>query len=304
MDKYRIDDFLNMTWLRPENVVWDARASSLIGDELVHTNQNILDIGIGNGYFSFMTLGGKFKKEYDWYYNVNTEGFLDNEDIYNTLKIKNIKDFIEKPAIKQVSLAIDHKDSLLEQVKQLNFVDRTLVHDANKNIDFSDMNIDIVYSNILYWLDKPIEVLKNIDNQLKKGSKVILVFPNENFYKFARSYNKESKIWTLLNRGRADSIMWRMNIGDFEKKLQQETSFKIEKFQIYLSEFNIKCWDIGFRPFSSPLIKMANSLNPSFRLEIKDEWVETAKPFVNHIMEDELLNGDKNGVFNFVVLRK
>ncbi|CUU87374.1 hypothetical protein [Campylobacter hyointestinalis] len=59
---YRIDDFLNMTWLRPENVVWDCIASSLIGSELLKDDSKILDIGIGNGYFSFMTLGGGSKR--------------------------------------------------------------------------------------------------------------------------------------------------------------------------------------------------------------------------------------------------
>lgn len=302
MKDYRIDDFLNMTWLRPENVVWDSMASFLISNELLKDNKKILDIGIGNGYFSFMTMGGRFKKEYDWYYNVNTNGFTDNEDIYNTIKINNIKDFIQKPTVKKIELAIDHKDNLLKQVDQLDFVNKTIVHDANKSISFSE--IDIVYSNILYWLNDPIKVLQNIDNQLNNGTKVVLVFPNENFYKFARSYNKESKIWTLLNRGRADSIMWNMNIKEFEKQLTNKTNFKIEKFQTYLSQFNLQTWDIGFRPFSSPLIKMANSLSYETRMEVKEEWVETAKPFVYNIMEDEILNGSKNGGFNFVVLGK
>lgn len=301
MDKYRIDDFLNMTWIRPENVVWDSVASSLISDELL-VQGRLLDIGIGNGYFSFMSLGGKFKKEYDWYYNVDTEGFLNNEDIYNTMKIRNIGDFIDTPALKKISLAIDHKKELLKQVEQINFTEKTLVQDANKPIDFS--NIDIVYSNILYWLNDPMKVLQNIDNKLSSGSKVVLVFPNENFYKYARSYNQESKIWKLINRGRANSIMWSMNINEFEKKLNKMTSFKIQKFQTYLSELNLRTWDIGFRPFSSPLIKMVNSLDFTLRQEIKEEWVETARPYVFGILDDELINGPKDGGFNFVVLEK
>lgn len=301
MSTYRIDDFLNMTWLRPENVVWDSVASSLIGKELLNGNR-ILDIGIGNGYFSFMTLGGKFKKEYDWYYNVNTNGFLKNEDIYNIVKLNNIKDFIDRPAAKRISLAVDHKHELLKQVEQLNFTDFTLLQDANKPIEFT--NIDTVYSNILYWLNHPIDVLKNIDKNLSSGSKLILVFPNENFYKYAQSYSQSSKIWKLLNRGRGDSIMWRMNIDVFEKEIIKATSFKIQNFQTYLSELNLKTWDIGFRPFSSPLIKMANLLQPEVRNQIKEEWVETAKPYINHILEDEIKNGPKNGGFNFVVLEK
>jgi len=40
MEKYRINDFLNMTWLRPEKVAWDATSSYLIGNEL-NNNEKI-----------------------------------------------------------------------------------------------------------------------------------------------------------------------------------------------------------------------------------------------------------------------
>lgn len=228
---------------------------------------------------------------------------MDNKDIYDTTKIENIYDYVSFPAKKNIMLAVDHKPELLKQAKQLRFIQNTLIQDANKTIEFQ--NIDVVYSNILYWLNDPIKVLKELDLRLHKGSRIVLVFPNENFYKYCKSYiYKESKVWSLINRGRANNIMWKMNILEFESKVCKTTNLKIQRFQTYLSELNLKIWDIGFRPFSSPLIKMANSLMPKNRQEIKEEWVATARPYVDYIMEDELINGEKNGAFNFVVLGK
>ena len=301
LSEYKIDDFLYMTWLRPEDVVCNVVASKLIGEELLESN-NILEIGIGNGCFTFMTLKGRFKKSYDWYYNVDTEGFWNNEDIYNNINLWNIQDFIDKSPCKRLKLAIDHKKKLLFQTKQLNFVDDLICMDANETIKFA--NIETVYSNILCWLNNPIKTLQNLEKNLKKGGKVIIVFPNSNFLKYCYSYKLKSRMWKLINRGRADTIMWYMDIEDFKGKIKMFTHFEIEKCQKYLSKLTLQCWDIGLRPLSPHLIKMANSLPADKRMEIKEEWCETCKKFIYELLENEIEKGGKEGGFSFVVLRK
>jgi SAM-dependent methyltransferase len=302
ISEYRIDDFVYMNWLRPEVVILHAVAAKLIGEELLKSN-NILEIGIGNGYFSFMILEGRFKKSYDWYYNVDTEGFWENKDIYDSINLLNIQNFIEKPPHKRLKLAIDHKENLLSQTKQLNFVDNLLCMDANEPMRFT--NIETVYSNILYWLKNPIEVLQNIEINLKSNGKVILVFPNSHFFEYCRSYSDdESRLWKLINRGRTDHMMWFMDFDDFGKNIERHTSFEIETTQRYLSKLSLNTWDIGLRPLSPHLIKMANSLPDNKRMEIKEEWCKTCKKFIYELLENEIEKGRKEGGFNFVVLRK
>ena len=301
-DEYKIDEFLYMNWLRPEGVVWDAMASKLIGEELLQSN-NILEIGIGNGYFTFMTLKGRFKKSYDWYYNVNIEGFWDNQDIYNSVNVSNIQDFIEKSPCKRLNSAIDHKENLLSQANQLNFVDDLICMDANEPLEFA--NIKTVYSNILYWLKDPMKTLQNIETNLESDGKVVLVFPNSHFLEYCQSYqNNKSTIWKLINRGRANSMMWFSDIDKFSKNIQTYTNFKIERSQRYLSKLTLNTWDIGLRPLSPHLIKMANNLPADKRLEIKEEWCDTCRKFIYELLENEIEKGNKEGGFNFVVLRK
>ncbi len=293
--------FLNMLWLRPENVVFDVIKAELIGKELLKSD-NILEVGIGNGYFTFMAMGGEFKEEYDWYYNVGLDGFWNNKDIYDSIKVQHIKDFVKNPAEKRLKLAVDLKANLVEQAIQLGFIDKTIVMDANKEIEFE--NIDTVYSNMLYFLDNPFRVLKDLEKCLAKNSKIILAFPNSNFYENCKSYKRESKLMTLINRGRADYVLWSMDLRNFNNKLLKYTGFEIEKDRRYLSKLTLQTWDIGFRPFSPHLIKMANSLTREERFEIKQEWCETSKMFVDELMENELEKGNKEGGFNFVVLRQ
>jgi SAM-dependent methyltransferase len=296
-----LDDFLHMTWLRPENVIWDFTACRLIGEELSKAG-TIAEIGIGNGCFTFMTLGGKFKKEYDWYYNVAPEGFWQNRDIYDHVAESDISRFVESAPRKRIALAIDHKENLLIQARQLGFIDNTVVADANEPVDPG--SADTVYSNILYWLNDPVKVLKNIAGTMKANARIVLAFPNPDFITHCRSYRRNSPTWTLLNRGRADSLMWTMGLDEFAAMLQQETSLEIEKSTKYLSRLTLQTWDIGFRPFSPHLIKMANKLDPVDRMEVKQEWCATAIPFLQDLAENEAARGPDEGGFNFVVLRK
>lgn len=297
----KVDDFLYTNWLRPENVAWDSVASKLISDELL-ISENIMDMGIGNGYFTFITLGGKFDKAYDWYYNVDTEGFWQNKDIYDSVKVQNISRFIEKKPDKKVKLAVDHKQNLLTQAGQLGFIEKTLCADANDKFSFE--GIDTVFSNILYWLDDPFKVLKNLSENLKTGARIIIVFPNPSFYEYCRSYKLESKTWKMLNRGRAECMMWKMGLEEFGNELAKKTDFKIAKATRYLSKRTLQTWDIGFRPFSSPLIKMANNLSSEKRLEVKMEWCDICQPFIYEFLENEIGKGPSEGGFNFVVLSK
>ena len=130
-DNCRALDYLYMNWLRPEGVVWDCVASQLFRSELINDSGSILEIGIGNGYTSFMQLGGAFDPSYDWYYNVLLQGFDENADIYDASVIDSVSSFIRKQPEVRIDYAIDHKQNLLDQVSQLNFVNKLSVHDAN-----------------------------------------------------------------------------------------------------------------------------------------------------------------------------
>lgn len=295
--------YLYMNWLRPESVVWHTIAHQLISKKLL-AQENILELGVGNGYNSFMLLNGEFSKDYDSYYNVNIDGFWNNSDIYNSINNEvNINKYIYKKTHKNLKLAIDHKENLISQASQLNFIDKIVNHDANNEFTFS--GIDTVYSNILYWLDDPFEVLNNISRFLKEKSKIFIVFPNQNFFNYCPSYNSSSQLWKLINRGRSQTMMWHMDIGEFEKNLRRRNSnLSIIHHQTYLSKQTLNTYDVGLRPLSPHLIKMANLLEPKYRLEIKEEWCSTCMKFLDVLLEGELEDGVKSGGFNFVVLEK
>jgi SAM-dependent methyltransferase len=299
MQKLNMKEFLYMTWLRPENVVWDTIASFLIGGELIKAH-NILEVGIGNGYFTFMTLGGKFHKEYDWYYNVNVEDYNDSKDIYDHFNVVDITRYVLEYPGTRLSYGVDHKHKLLKQVEQLNIVDKLILHDANEFIELPD--VDTIYSNIIYWLKDPIHILQNFQKILNPKGKIILTFPNRDFFRYCPSYRRENPLQKLLNRGRAENILWSMDLADFEKTLNEKTSLNIIQNRKFLCELTLNIWDVGLRPLSPHLIKMANNLDKAKRTEIKEEWCENVIKYAEEVLAFEMERGGKEGGFNFVVL--
>jgi SAM-dependent methyltransferase len=296
-----LDAVLYMNWLRPENVPWDVHAATLIAPHL-QTDERKLEIGIGNGYTSFTLLGGRFKPAYDWYYNVDVAGFWKNRDIYDHLGQVDVAQFIESFPGFGYELAIDHKANLISQARQLKISREYLVADGNAPFAFPD--VDVVFSNIIYWLKEPEGVLSRLAGRMKPSSKLIVVIPNSRYFGYSRSFAKENRMWTLLNRGRADLGMWSMDEQPFARMIDKVGGFVIEDCRSYLSRQTLTVHDIGLRPFSPYLIRMANALSASERLEIKHEWCEGLRPLLTELVEEELEAGKRDGGFNFYVLRR
>ena len=124
-----LDEHLNVNWLRPESALWNAIASTVVSQyKLVPPS---LDLGSGNGFFSFITAGGGFSPNYDWYRNVNPDGFWENRDIYDTFVATPKRNWIVKEPSYQIDCALDAKINLLCQTQALEFYRHFVLADAN-----------------------------------------------------------------------------------------------------------------------------------------------------------------------------
>lgn len=302
LDKFDVASHLNAYWLRPESALWDCIAARNLRGAL-KGRSDIVELGIGNGFFSFLLFGGRFSSEFDWFYSVNTQGFWNNEDIFDHDSGMALDRFVTKKPDVQLSLALDHKQNLLNQAARLGFVDQLVQHDCNEPF-VADRKFETAYSNMMYWLNDPIGAINNVGGLLDSGGEFVTVFPNSDFYKHCFSYVRKDPLWTLLNRGRANHIMWHMDLPEFERKIRGGSVFELKSATKYLAPSTLKVWDIGLRPISAPLIKMASALDPKTRQEIKDEWCATFEKFAMPLLLDEIESGATAGGYNLVVLTK
>lgn len=298
-----IDEHLNVNWLRPESALWDAIASTVISQ--FPFDPPSLDLGSGNGIFSFITAGGVFSPEYDWYRNVDPEGFWENRDIYDTFLLPPKPEWIVKKPSYRIDCALDHKDNLLRQVQPLAFYGKSVVADANLRLPFEEGAFQTIFSNILYWLDSPESSLQEIRRVLRPGGHALLCLQDHRFKEYCASYRwqeLDSPILRLLNRGRSESHIWTTSQPELVE-MAARLGFTVTSHGSYLSPLTLKTWDIGLRPLSPVLIRMVRNLNEADRLSVKLEWIEILRPFLEELYDVEQKSTEPGG-YNFVCLQK
>lgn len=298
-----LKEHLNAAWLRPESALWDAIASTTISRQKIKPPS--LDLGCGNGIFSFITAGGNFSLDYDWYINVDVEGFWGNKDIYDICKVDKLEHYIIAKPEYSFTYGLDYKVNLLTQAKGLGLYENLTPHDANQALPFENSRFRTVFSNILYWSNSPIESLKEVHRVLQDGGRALLCIPNVKFLEYCFTYSwreKESHLLEKLNRGRSELMHWLASYDEFSK-LAQEAGFSVVDHSYYLSRLTLTIWDIGLRPISPYLIKMGNKLSPEDRRSIKSEWVGTLYEILLPLYEMEV-NSKEEGGFHFFILQK
>ena len=300
-----LSTLLEYFWLRPETAVWRAFDCAALRDEKFVAP--ILDLGCGDGAFSFLRAGGRYSLEYDFASQAgDLDQFYSNKDIYDHFDPSKAGNVVKSKPGYQIDIGFDHKQALLDKAALTGFYKRTVEGDANTELPFETASIATVYSNIIYWLDNYPTTLREIARVLKPNGKCIVQVPSENFRAFSfyqrlfvKTRDPKWEWLKLLDRGRSDNIKnckseheW---TADFEA-----AGLKVESCDAYLPKLIVEAWDIGLRPISPMLIEMADALTPEKRSAIKQKWVANLLPMLRPLC-DHL--GTENGFYLFRLRR-
>src|ERR1039458_9326538 len=143
------DELLNVFWLRPETALWreiDIRAMA----PFVFQSPS-LDLGCGDGIFSFIRAGGRLDKSFDAFRSVNgLDKFFDNVDVFDTFN-KSVTPIVMRQPGYKIDCGFDHKENLLRKADQLGLYRELKPGDANRRLPFPDQSFNSVFSNIVYW---------------------------------------------------------------------------------------------------------------------------------------------------------
>lgn len=296
------ENFLNLYWLRPETVIW--RSIDILKMKNIEFHKPILDLGCGDGTFSFVLHGGKANLDFDVFRSMdNTKNFFQGIDLFNHKKQIKPK-IIKKPNLK-IDVGIDAKNNLLSQASELKLYDKLLCHDLNKPIPLENQSFKTIFSNVFYWIKNIKQLFHESNRLLTDDGKLVICVPDIKFrenliynlflshgYKWAKS----------LDRGIYSNVIHALPLPKW-KKLFNETGFKIEFHQNYLSEKFIQFHNIGLRPYSPYIIEMSNNLSLEKRKEIKTKLILDLSPIIQSYVDYEL-NLSKNNCFHLFVLTK
>ena len=268
MRNNNLKKYLNVFWIRPETALWRACDAEILSR--IKFKQPSLDMGCGDGIFSFIFSGGEFSLDFDAYKSAKTnkKEFKNKKDIYDVYT-KELKPKIKKNPKNKFSVGFDLKHNLLRKSKDLNLYDN-LVQGTGDHLPFKDKTFNSIFSNVVYWIQDLDQVLSELNRILKKNGRLVITVPNNtfkdylfcyhNYKKHERKCNKRrAKFFKNLDRGRHNTYYNCLSFNEWEKYFKKN-NFKIVKSHNYLSKRLINFWDIGFRPFSPFLIRFSNFL--------------------------------------------
>lgn len=305
-----LKQLLNVFWLRPETALW--REIDIRVMHAFEMRSPSLDLGCGDGVFSFIRAGGEFDRSFDAFRSVSQlDQFFKNVDIFDSYN-ENLSSAVTKPPKYQIDVGFDHKINLLKKAGQLGLYGALKQGDANMPLPFLDASFNSIFSNIVYWLDSPQFVISEISRILKPGGIACLMLPNITFPQFSfynQLYVKDGdtrwKFLEMLDRGRfADNIRQAKSLSEWQAMFDQ-SGLKIERHHTHLSKLTIQAWDIGLRPLFPVLLEMSNEVPPEKFISIKNKWMQTMMAFLEPLVEiDREIPGNEPPAFHCFELRK
>lgn len=310
MMKEVLNRFLNAYWLRPEVALWRTCDVEAMRNFIFKSPS--LDLGCGDGTFSFLRAKGEFDDTYDVFMDVdNLKDFFANVDVYDSFQ--NVeKVSIKKQAEYKIDIGLDHKSNLLEKARKKDLYQALVVADANKGLPFEDESFESIFSNIVYWLNNPIKIFTEIHRVLRKDGICCIMLPGYNYLEASFYYThyikkgqpEECKFLELIDRGRISENLKIVKTYDEWKDIIERAGLEIIECVPHLSKSLIQMWDIGLRPIFPLLKKMTMHLDKKVSMEIKKEWVELFQKIGEPIIDNEQLKRRDEFCFYCLILSK
>ena len=267
--------FLNCYWLRPENAFWMVLRSQALGEAAWAAP--CVDLGCGDGIFSFLHAGGEFDLGFDVFTSVaHLDKVCDEHaDIFDYVDDAYAPVVTRRPPAR-VSVGTDWKQAMLKKAGALGFYEKLLPHDSNEPLPCADASFATVHCNCAYWVRQIDRFLRQMRRILRPDGRALLSVKLDAIKRYTLEPFREKlgdRWLAIIGRGRFES--W-PSLGDRDTwvKRFEAAGFAIESAKPFITRTHARVWDVGLRPIAPLLIKMANGLSAQSRREIKAEWVE------------------------------
>lgn len=303
-------ELLSVYWLRPEVALWRSIDIKAMRDFSFVSPS--LDIGCGDGIFSFIRGGGRFDITFDAFQSLKKlNRFFDKVDIFDSFN-EEVRPIIIKEPDYSIDYGFDHKRNLLRKAETLGLYKKLVLGDANDPFPFKDNYFRSVFSNIIYWLNDVEKVFKEIERVLQPAGRCCVMLPdscfieNSFYYKlYLKKNNLDFKFLEKLDRGRIkDNLKHAKNSKEWIKIIKK-AGLKIVDHKMHLSKTVIQIWDIGLRPIFPLLYKMTQHIEKEEVIRIKKEWIDVFFMFLKHIfLLEEKFNRKQKPAFHCFILTK
>lgn len=270
--------YLGLYWLRPETALWRTADALAIHAAGITFAAPLLDLACGDGLNSYVLIGGGTPPlSLDAFVATSSpsrEEFLSGRvDLYD--RVGELSIAVPAPP-RRITVGLDQKAGLLGKASALGLYDGLVHHDANGPLPFAAESFACVFSNALYSISNLSGVLAETARVLRPAGRLVALLTGENFRHYAvyRLYERFGWEWCrVVDRGRHKEVehcygedAWRASF--------EAAGLEIARWQPHLSSRLYQIAEVGLRPVSPVLIKLANAVSADVRLGLKREWID------------------------------
>lgn len=302
----RLWRYQSIYFLKPHDAVNDTLTASLL--YRLDWTGPILEIGSGDGVYSYIMHGGYFPLRFDRYLTTD----LSKKDIYDYHKSNIVKSSIVLNT-PNIELALDAKESHVSKIKEIGFAKRSQVT-VYENLPINSATIKKIFYYTPHGLNDHDAAIREAARILIPGGTMIILVYDSRFKSSFICYRLSQALSGLLARyfsymdnGRFDEIT-KLSKSPYEWKLFfRDHGFKIEKCNRGLSATAWKFYDIQTRPILKKLIKFFNCLPNYFRTFLKLIWMIIFYPYIlifYFVFSNEYLKIDRRDCYIAYQLKK
>lgn len=275
----RLWHFLNIYFLKPNDAVNDTITASLLTN--FDWSGNFLEIGSGDGMFSYVMHGGEFPIEFDRYRMTN----LNKPDIYD-IHQKSILVTSKKLFSPIIEVAVDAKRAHVEKIREINFA-KNAVQCAYEKLPFCDKHFDKLFIYTPHGLKDFDDMMDEAVRVLTPGgSMFILVYDSA----FQRAFlckwlskkmtGRLSEYFKVLDNKRYEELT-----SMSKSRVEWENHFfsrglSIENCFSGLNHVGWMLYDIQTRPILRQLIIFFSKMPKRLRTIAKLLWMIIVFPYV------------------------
>lgn len=302
----RLWRYLNIYFLKPHDAINDTLTASLI--HRLDWSGNLIEIGSGDGMFSFIMHGGKFPLYFDRYLLTDTSKL----DIFDTHKegVLPAVNFLSEPTIK---LAVDAKLTHVEKIKEIGFA-QDAINSEYESLPLPSNAVNKIFYYTPHGLKSHVNAIGEAFRVLKPGGKMLILLYDSEFrssfifYRLSKFFTgKFGKYCLSLDNGRFNEITALSKSPKEWRQFFERVGFEIEEQYSGLSCFAWKCYDVQTRPFLRGLIGFFGFLPPWLRTLVKLVWMIVWYPYLiifYFIFSNEYIKIDKRNCYLAYQLRK
>ncbi|BAO31138.1 hypothetical protein SUTH_03368 [Sulfuritalea hydrogenivorans sk43H] len=275
----RLWRYHSLYFLKPHDAVNDTLTSSLL--HRLDWSGPVVEIGSGDGVFSYVMHGGSFPLRFDRYLLTD----LSKQDIYDSHRAD-----VLQPAVSlsspDITLAIDAKESHVQKIREIGFAKNCQVA-AYEKLPLSSASVPKVFYYTPHGLNDHEAAIREAARVLVPGGSMLILLYDAKFkpsficHRLAQAFpGMFGAYFSRMDNGRYDEITRLAKSPEEWERFFPRHGFEIKARHSGLSAFAWKVYDIQTRPLLKPLIRFFGFLPGQLRTFAKFLWMSICYPYL------------------------